>query len=56
MFWSEYLETLTKVKSLSSVKVYLPQEPQEAFFKETMEIFQKGFSHLDKKLRNIVRV
>ncbi|CAG8752881.1 39483_t:CDS:2, partial [Gigaspora margarita] len=31
-FWSEYLESLNKIKTLVNVKVYLPQEPQEAFF------------------------
>jgi preprotein translocase subunit SecA len=31
-FWSEYLESLNKVRTLSAVKIYLPQEPQEAFF------------------------
>jgi preprotein translocase subunit SecA len=31
-FWSEYLESLSKVRELVRVKVYLPQEPQEAFF------------------------
>jgi preprotein translocase subunit SecA len=31
-FWSEYLETLNKVKILANIKYYLPQEPQEAFF------------------------
>ncbi|CAJ0748926.1 19181_t:CDS:2 [Entrophospora sp. SA101] len=31
-FWSDYLEALTKIKTLVNVKVYLPQDPQEAFF------------------------
>lgn len=31
-FWSDYLESLNKIRTLVSVKVYLPQEPQEAFF------------------------
>jgi len=31
-FWSEYLESLNKIRALVNVKVYLPQEPQEAFF------------------------
>jgi preprotein translocase subunit SecA len=31
-FWSEYLESLNKIKVLINVKYYLPQEPQEAFF------------------------
>jgi preprotein translocase subunit SecA len=31
-FWSEYLESLNKIRILVNVKVYLPQEPQEAFF------------------------
>lgn len=31
-FWSSYLEALGKIKELVKVKVYLPQEPQEAFF------------------------
>jgi preprotein translocase subunit SecA len=31
-FWSEYLESLSKIRELVRVKVYLPQEPQEAFF------------------------
>ena len=31
-FWSEYLESLNKIRTLVNVKYYLPQEPQEAFF------------------------
>ena len=31
-FWSEYLESLNKIRTLANVKYYLPQEPQEAFF------------------------
>jgi preprotein translocase subunit SecA len=31
-FWSEYLESLNRIRTLANVKSYLPQEPQEAFF------------------------
>jgi preprotein translocase subunit SecA len=31
-FWSNYLESLNKIKELVKIKGYLPQEPQEAFF------------------------
>ena len=31
-FWSDYLESLNKIRTLVSVKNYLPQDPQEAFF------------------------
>ncbi|WNE40602.1 MAG: Protein translocase subunit SecA [Mycoplasmataceae bacterium] len=52
-FWSEYLESLNKIRLLANVKVYLPQEPQEAFFWETIDIFQKGFQQLNNRLANI---
>lgn len=31
-FWSDYLESLNKIRTLVNAKVYLPQDPQEAFF------------------------
>lgn len=31
-FWSDYLESLNKIRTLVAVKGYLPQDPQEAFF------------------------
>ncbi|WNE40393.1 MAG: Protein translocase subunit SecA [Mycoplasmataceae bacterium] len=52
-FWSEYLESLNKIRVLANVKAYLPQEPQEAFFWETIDIFQKGFQQLNKRLADI---
>src|SRR5207253_4707706 len=42
-FWSEYLESLNKIRTLVNVKYYLPQEPQEAFFWETIDLFHQGF-------------
>jgi len=36
------------------VKVYLPQDPQEAFFWETIDLFQRGFRQLNKKHNKIV--
>jgi hypothetical protein len=38
---------------LVNVKVYLPQEPQEAFFWETIDLFQQGFQQLNKRLVDI---
>ena len=52
-FWSEYLESLNKIRALVNVKVYLPQEPQEAFFWETIDLFHKGFQQLNKRLGEI---
>jgi len=53
-FWSEYLESLNKTRALVNVKVYLPQDPQEAFFWETIDLFQRGFRQLNKKLNEIL--
>jgi hypothetical protein len=44
---------LNKIRVLANVKIYLPQEPQEAFFWETIDIFQKGIQQLSKKLTEI---
>ena len=52
-FWSDYLEILSKIRTLVSVKVYLPQDPQEAFFAETVNLFQKGFQRLNARLSEI---
>ena len=52
-FWSDYLESLNKIRTLVSTKVYLPQEPQEAFFWETISLFHQGFQQLNRRLRNI---
>jgi preprotein translocase subunit SecA len=52
-FWSEYLESLNKVRTLANVKYYLPQEPQEAFFWETINSFRQGFQQLNRRLSDI---
>ncbi|MCE8162661.1 MAG: preprotein translocase subunit SecA [Candidatus Moeniiplasma glomeromycotorum] len=52
-FWSNYLESLAKIKELVKVKVYLPQEPQEAFFWETISLFKKGFKQLNQKVSSL---
>ncbi|KLL01814.1 MAG: preprotein translocase subunit SecA [Mycoplasmataceae bacterium RC_NB112A] len=53
-FWSNYLEALAKIKELVKVKIYLPQEPQEAFFWETINLFKKGFSQLNQRISNFL--
>lgn len=52
-FWSDYLESLTKIRALVATKVYLPQEPQEAFFWETISLFHQGFRKLNRRLGEI---
>jgi len=52
-FWSDYLESLSKIRTLVAAKVYLPQEPQEAFFWETISLFHQGFRRLNKRLGEI---
>ncbi|MCE8168204.1 MAG: preprotein translocase subunit SecA [Candidatus Moeniiplasma glomeromycotorum] len=52
-FWSEYLESLNKIRTLASVKYYLPQEPQEAFFWETINLFHRGFQKLNRRLEGV---
>ncbi|CFW92853.1 Protein translocase subunit SecA [endosymbiont DhMRE of Dentiscutata heterogama] len=52
-FWSEYLESLNKIRTLVNVRAYLPQEPQEAFFWETINSFQQGFRQLSSRLGDI---
>jgi len=54
LFWSDYLESLNKIRTLVNAKVYLPQDPQEAFFWETAELFREGFKQLNKKLEKIL--
>jgi preprotein translocase subunit SecA len=51
-FWSNYLEALNKIKELVKIKIYLPQEPQEAFFWETISLFHKGFNQLKQRISN----
>jgi preprotein translocase subunit SecA len=45
-FWSDYLECINKIRTLISVKSWLPQDPQEAFFWETVTLFRKGIQEL----------
>lgn len=52
-FWSDYLEALNKIRALSRIKNYLPQDPQEGFFWETIDLFQTGFQRLNKRLSEI---
>jgi preprotein translocase subunit SecA len=51
LFWANYLESLNKIRSMLSIKVYLPQDPQEAFFSESNQIFQKAYEDLQIKLK-----
>lgn len=45
-FWANYLQTLEKIRNMLAVKVYLPQDPQEAFFLESNAVFNKEFLSL----------
>lgn len=45
-FWADYLQTLEKIRNMLAVKVYLPQDPQEAFFLESNAVFNKEISAL----------
>jgi preprotein translocase subunit SecA len=51
-FWSNYLECINKIRTLISVKFWLPQDPQEAFFWEAIALFRKGIKEL-KSFLNI---
>jgi len=53
-YWSNYLEALTKIRNLIGMCVYLPQEPQEAFFWETDTLFQKTCQQIKKDLKKIL--
>lgn len=50
-FWSEYLESINRIRNLSWVRIYFPEDPKESFFLETNELFKSGF----KKLKIIIR-
>ncbi|RHZ35989.1 DEAD/DEAH box helicase [endosymbiont GvMRE of Glomus versiforme] len=52
--WANYLESLEKVRFLVYVRQWLPQDPQEAFFWETSELFQVTRRHIHKKMRQIL--
>jgi preprotein translocase subunit SecA len=52
-FWSGYLESLNKIRSLIHVKIFLPKDPQEAFFEETKDIFGEEFKRLDEKIKKM---
>jgi preprotein translocase subunit SecA len=52
--WANYLESLEKVRFLVHVRQWLPQDPQEAFFWETSELFQVTRRHIHKKMRQIL--
>ncbi|KLL05097.1 MAG: preprotein translocase subunit SecA [Mycoplasmataceae bacterium RV_VA103A] len=52
-FWSEYLESLNKIRALVNVSYFLPQEPQEAFFWETINSFRQGIRQLSRRLGDI---
>lgn len=49
-FWTEYLEVVEKSRELVKVKIYLPQDPKEAFFLETLDLFKQGLKQLRKNL------
>lgn len=53
-FWADYLEILEKTRSLVKIKVYLSKNPQEAFFWETTNMFNKGFRKLNKQLQSTI--
>ena len=46
MFWADFLEVLNKIRSMSFIKIYAPQNPQDAFFSETNLMFKKSFKNL----------
>jgi len=50
-FWSDYLESINRIKILISVKIYLPENPQESFFWEVSELFENNFNKLKKEVK-----
>ncbi|WNE41325.1 MAG: Protein translocase subunit SecA [Mycoplasmataceae bacterium] len=54
IFWANYLESLNKIRSMLAIRVYLPQNPQEAFFSESNNLFQKEYSDLQLKLKEML--
>lgn len=54
IFWANYLESLNKIRSMLAIRVYLPQNPQEAFFSESNNLFQKEYNDLQLKLKEML--
>ncbi|WNE41954.1 MAG: Protein translocase subunit SecA [Mycoplasmataceae bacterium] len=54
IFWANYLESLNKIRSMLSIKIYLPQSPQEAFFLESNKLFQNSYVKLQKDIEKIL--
>jgi preprotein translocase subunit SecA len=53
-FWSNYLESVEKIRDLLPIKVYLFQDQQEIFFLESMEVFKKGIAAFEKEIEKII--
>jgi preprotein translocase subunit SecA len=57
LFWSNYLQILEKIRNMLVVKMYLPQDLQEAFFFESNKVFNEKFSILQFEVKKkLIRI
>ena len=51
-FWSEYLTSVEEIRDLIGVKVYLPEDPQLAFFLSIGKIFEENLFKIENEVNN----